>query len=142
MESTQLKLLSQIAIKSTNGSPQPLFLFGPGLTINNWLTNTCPGTISILWLTVDSAFFRLLSANWPILLQGFPHYLMFSIKETVLSTESPGGTNSGPHRPPNFYFNSFSSRSLDKLPSGSSEIYLLLGTGPSIYATLMRYLAP
>ena len=29
-----------------------------------------------------------------------------------------------------------------KPPSGSSEIYLLLGTGPSIYATLMRCLAP
>ena len=46
LESTHL--LSQIAIKSTNGSPQPLFLFGPGLTINTLPASTCPGTISIL----------------------------------------------------------------------------------------------
>ena len=85
LESTHL--LSQIAIKSTNGSPQPLFLFGPGLTINTLPASTCPGTISILWITVDSAFFYLVSANWLILLQGFPHYLMFSVKEIVLYTE-------------------------------------------------------
>ena len=46
MKPAPLKLLSKISIKNINGSPQLLFLLGPGLTISSLPTSTSPRIIN------------------------------------------------------------------------------------------------
>ena len=127
-------------MKDINDSPQLPLLFGPGRTVNSLPASASPGTTHYALSNTGLCFF---SVYLLLLLCDFPHYLKPSIKGTFVHRDVIRALVALTlvlisHQI--CISTVFSPSFWTKLPSGSSEVYILLGTGLSTYATLMRHI--